>query len=46
MVAAVLASYGTAGVFTMIGLAMAAIIIAVGGFGPRTNGLALEVLSP
>jgi MFS transporter, putative metabolite:H+ symporter len=46
MVAAVLASYGTTGVFTMIGLAMAAIVIAVGGFGPRTNGLALEVLSP
>ena len=46
MVAAVLAGYGTTGVFTMIGLAMLAIILAVGVFGPRTNGIALEVLSP
>jgi len=46
MVAAILAGYGTTGVFTMIGLAMLAIIIAVGVFGPRTNGIALEILSP
>ena len=39
-------AYGTHGVFTMIGAALAAIIFAVGVLGPRTNGLSLELLSP
>lgn len=41
-----MASYGQRGVFAMIGLAMLAIVIGVGAFGPRTNGHSLEVLSP
>jgi putative MFS transporter len=41
-----MASYGQRGVFLMIGLAMAAIIIGIGGFGPPTNGRSLEELSP
>jgi MFS transporter, putative metabolite:H+ symporter len=45
-VAALLATFGTAGVFTMIGVAMAAIIVAIGLFGPSTNGRSLETLSP
>jgi putative MFS transporter len=45
-VASLLAAFGTHGVFAMIAVAMLAIIIGVGGFGPRTNGRSLEVLSP
>ncbi len=45
-VADLLAAYGAPGVFAMIGAAMLGIIVAIGGFGPRTNGRALEVLSP
>lgn len=41
-----MAVYGQRGVFAMIGLAMIAIVIGVGVFGPRTNGRSLEVLSP
>ncbi len=41
-----LSKYGAGGVFAMIGVAMLAIMVAIGGFGPRTNGQALEVLSP
>jgi putative MFS transporter len=41
-----LAAYGAGAVFAMIAAAMVAIIIAIGGFGPRTNGVSLEVLSP
>jgi len=41
-----LAVYGTDGVFVMIGVAMLTIVLSVGLFGPRTNGLALEILSP
>jgi putative MFS transporter len=44
--AGLLASFGPPGVFAMIGAAMAAIVISVGVFGPRTNGRSLEVLSP
>jgi putative MFS transporter len=45
-VAEILALYGVTGVFVMIGGAMAIIIVAVGVFGPRTNGLSLEALAP
>ena len=45
-VASLLAAFGPPGVFAMSGIAMATIVIAVGAFGPRTNGRALEVLSP
>jgi putative MFS transporter len=45
-VASLLATFGTHGVFAMIAAAMLALVIAVGGFGPRTNGQSLEILSP
>jgi putative MFS transporter len=45
-VASLLAAFGTAGVFAMIGVAMATIIIVIGVFGPSTNGRSLETLSP
>ena len=45
-VAYLLASFGTHGVFAMIAVAMVAIVISVGVFGPRTNGRSLEVLAP
>jgi putative MFS transporter len=45
-VASLLAAFGSHGVFAMIAAAMLALVIAVGGFGPRTNGRSLEVLSP
>lgn len=41
-----LASYGPNAVFAMIGAAMLTIILTIGIFGPRTNGQALEILSP
>ena len=41
-----LAAYGPKAVFVMIGAAMLSIIIGVGVFGPKTNGQALETLSP
>ncbi len=45
-VADLLAAFGPGGVFVLIGIAMAAIVLAVGLFGPRTNGRSLEILSP
>jgi putative MFS transporter len=45
-VADLLAAFGPRGVFVMIAFAMLAIVIGVGGFGPRTNGRSLEILSP
>ncbi len=45
-VADLLAAYGAPGVFVMSGAAMAVIIVAIGVFGPRTNGRSLETLSP
>jgi MFS transporter, putative metabolite:H+ symporter len=41
-----MAVYGQRGVFVMIGLAMLAIIVGIGVFGPPTNGRSLETLSP
>ena len=42
----ILATGGQDGVFLMIGGAMLLIVIAIGVFGPRTNGRALELLAP
>ena len=41
-----LATYGANAVFAMIAAAMVTIILAIGIFGPRTNGASLEILSP
>ena len=45
-VADLLAAHGTVGVFTLIGVAMIVIIVSVGVWGPTTNNLRLEELSP
>ncbi len=45
LIAAVLRAYGTTGVFAVIALAMIVVAIAIGGFGMRTNNLALEELA-
>ena len=37
--------FGTGGVFAFIALAMLAVVISVGAFGPQTRGLALEQIS-
>jgi putative MFS transporter len=46
IIAAVLRAYGTLGVFSVIALAMLVVMIAIGGFGIRTNRLELEELAP
>jgi putative MFS transporter len=40
-----LQNFGTQGVFGFIGVAMLVAMIAIGAFGPRTRGLALEEIS-
>lgn len=45
-IADLLAGAGEGAVFVLIGAAMIAIVVSVGLFGPRTNGKALEVISP
>jgi MFS transporter, putative metabolite:H+ symporter len=45
LIAFFLRHYGTRGVFTFIAAAMAVVILAIGIFGPRTRGLALEDIS-
>ena len=45
-IAALLVSSGIRGVFVLIGVAMAAIVLSIGIFGPRTDGRTLEELSP
>ncbi|MGZ3506015.1 MAG: MFS transporter [Vulcanimicrobiaceae bacterium] len=45
-IAAILARYGTPGVFAFIAGAAAVVAIAIGTFGPRTNRVSLEELSP
>jgi len=45
MIAFFLQRFGTPGVFGFIGVAMLAAMIAIGGFGPRTRGQALEEIS-
>jgi MFS transporter, putative metabolite:H+ symporter len=45
MIAFFLEKFGTFGVFTFIAFAMLMVILAVGIFGPRTSGLALEEIA-
>ena len=45
IIAAVLRAYGTTGVFTVIAVAMIVVALAIGGFGMRTNNVALEDLA-
>jgi putative MFS transporter len=45
LIAFFLRHYGTRGVFTFIAAAMAVVVLAIGIFGPRTRGLALEDIS-
>jgi MFS transporter, putative metabolite:H+ symporter len=45
LIAFFLRHYGTRGVFAFIAAAMAIVILAIGIFGPRTRGLALEDIS-
>ena len=45
MIAFFLQRFGTIGVFGFITLAMLGVVVSIGGFGPRTRGLALEEIS-
>jgi putative MFS transporter len=36
---------GVNAVFTFIAFAMAIVVVTIGGFGPRSRGLALDVIS-
>jgi putative MFS transporter len=45
IIAFLLERAGTIGVFSFISLAMVGVVVSIGGFGPRTRGLALEVIS-
>ncbi|MBV8534882.1 MAG: MFS transporter, partial [Alphaproteobacteria bacterium] len=45
MIGFFLQEFGTGGVFGFIAFAMLMVMISIGGFGPRTNGLALEEIS-
>ena len=45
IIAFFLQNYGSSGVFGFISAAMLVVVIAIGGFGPRTRGLALEEIS-
>jgi putative MFS transporter len=45
VIAATLKSYGTAGVFTIIAIAMAIVALTIALFGPDTNRVRLEALS-
>ena len=45
IIAFFLQNFGSGGVFGFITAAMVVVVIAIGGFGPRTRGLALEEIS-
>jgi putative MFS transporter len=45
MIAFFLQRFGTAGVFAFIAASMVIVVLAIGIFGPRTRGLALEEIS-
>jgi len=45
IIAALLRDFGVAGVFTGITVAMVVVMVSIGVFGPRTNGLRLEELN-
>jgi putative MFS transporter len=40
-----LRDFGVPGVFAFIAVSMLAVVLSIGIFGPRTGGLALEVIS-
>jgi putative MFS transporter len=44
-IAAVLKEYGSVGAFGFIALCMIVVVIAISGFGPRTNSLSLEEIN-
>jgi putative MFS transporter len=44
-IALFLQTFGSGGVFAFISAAMLVVVITIGGFGPRTRGLALEEIS-
>jgi putative MFS transporter len=45
IIAFFLQNFGSGGVFGFISAAMLVVVISIGGFGPRTRGLALEEIS-
>jgi putative MFS transporter len=45
IIAEALKSYGTTGVFVIVATAMLIVAVVVGGFGPNTNRIRLEILS-
>jgi putative MFS transporter len=45
VIAFVLARFGVSGVFTLIAGSMVVVMLSIGLFGPRTNNLALEMIS-
>jgi putative MFS transporter len=45
MIAFFLENFGAHGVFAFIAASMSVVIVSIGGFGPRTRGLALEDIS-
>jgi putative MFS transporter len=45
MIAFFLRAFGVPGVFTFIAVSMLVVVLAIGIFGPRTRGLALETIS-
>jgi putative MFS transporter len=45
VIAFVLAHFGVSGVFTLIAGSMVVVMLSIGLFGPRTNNLALEMIS-
>jgi len=46
IIAALLKSFGVGGVFAGVTVAMIAVVILIGSFGPKTNGVPLEKLNP
>ena len=45
MIGFVLRDFGPTGVFAFIAASMGVVVVSIGGFGPRTRGLALEEIS-
>ncbi len=45
IIAALLGSFGSVGVFSFIAAAMGVVVVAIGVFGPRTGGRSLEAVS-
>ena len=46
MIAFFLRDFGVPGVFAFMAASMGVVMLAIGGFGPRTRGLPLEAISP